>query len=484
MTRLVFLASLLCSGLSAYSQNNYNQKWLTDNYVVFDFSSGQLKILLETAPVDLGPGSTTTSICDKHGNLQFYSSGCFVGNRLHKVMENGDKINSDYTYTGWCGYGEIPISTSNTIIPYPSDSMKYFLFNLDMDKAVPPAALFLPHHLLYHVIDMSKNNGLGAVVEKKKIAIDDLLASGSLTAVRHPNGEDWWIVTPQFNSNCYYIVPVTSSGVGTPKLQCLGMAFGLDDGGGQATFSPNGAKYARIEPDNGLVLMDFNASSGQFSNPKVLEYSFDYKLTHGTCFSGNSRYLYVSAIDRIWQFDTEALDIQSTVQWVGGMNPDTVKFEQGAFATMKLGPDGKIYISCVGNHRWISSIERPNCPGLLCQARVHKIRLPANNYWTVHNHPTFSIPAQTYDCETVGTEEAAEAGPGITLEPNPATDHVMLRSNLAGRLVVFSTDGRQLAEATFAEGTTRVPFNLAPGLYFFRLMTGNNSVRTEKVVVH
>ncbi|MCO6493491.1 MAG: hypothetical protein J5I98_34035, partial [Phaeodactylibacter sp.] len=49
------------------------------------------------------------AICDKEGNLLFYTNGCAVLNREHEVMPNGDTLNhsSFKEITGWddCAYG-------------------------------------------------------------------------------------------------------------------------------------------------------------------------------------------------------------------------------------------------------------------------------------------------------------------------------------------------------------------------------------------
>jgi len=476
-----FIIIFITNQLAA--QNLYDQKWLFDKYILVDFSSEPPILSLETPSPWLGPGDFTTSICNGYGELQFYSGGCFVGNRLHEVMENGEDINAPFSYTGWCGYGDIPIVQSNTILPFPSDSMRYLLFNLDMEAPPPSITFFLPYHLYYHLIDMTGDGGLGAVIEKKKVAVDDYLARGHLSAVRHANGQDWWVVVPKFDSNCYYIIPVTDTGVGTPLLQCLGKLFpGEHDGGGQSSFSPDETKYARVEPNYGLAMMNFDAASGQFSNPIELTYPTDYLFAHGVCFSGNSRYLYVTAITKVHQFDTEAADIQTSRQLVGEIDPDTLAQGQGALALAKLGPNGKIYIVTPGLHRYISSLERPNCPGALCDFQAHKIMLPANNFAGINNLPHFRVPVQTYDCEAVGTGEA-EVAKEVNISPNPANDFTLLATPGSGSLDIYAPEGKFLERRTFAAGETRLPLALRPGLYFLRFCFETGETAVKKLLI-
>jgi hypothetical protein len=477
MKKLIYIAiSLIVNQLNA--QDLYDQIWVFDKYIIFDFSTEPPTITLENPSPWLGPGDFTTSICNKYGELQFYSGGCFVGNRLHEVMENGDNINAAFSYTGWCNYGDIPISHNNTIIPFPNDTTRYYLFNLDMS-----ANNLNPQHLYYHVIDMAQGEGLGSVIEKKKIAIaHDFLASGSVTATRHANGYDWWVVVPKSISNCYFLVPATANGVGAPQEQCLGLFFNEHDSGGQAVFSPDGAKYARVEADNGLVLMNFDATTGQFSNPLELVYDDEYNFADGACFSGNSRYLYITATTKVYQFDTEAADIQASRQLVGEIDPDTLAPGMGALASSKLAPNGKIYVVTPGLHRYTSTIERPNCPGTLCNFQAHKIMLPANNYAGINNLPHFRVPEQTYDCEPVGIVDVAEVG-GVKLSPNPASDFILLTTSEGGLIDIFTPEGRLLESLTFGTGETTRPLDLRPGLYFFCFRFESGGIEVKKVVV-
>ncbi|MEZ4988227.1 MAG: hypothetical protein R2795_24900 [Saprospiraceae bacterium] len=69
-----------------------------------------------------------------------------------------------------------------------------------------PAGLLAPRVTRLHtgVVDMSANNGNGRVVEKDFPLIVDTLDAGKITACRHGNGRDWWIVVPYFRSDKYH----------------------------------------------------------------------------------------------------------------------------------------------------------------------------------------------------------------------------------------------------------------------------------------
>jgi hypothetical protein len=480
----LLLTTLICLCSCLNAQNLYNQKWIIGNYILFDFSAGGAPIItLEQPLMDLGPGDHTNTICDKNGNLIFYTGGCFIGNRKHEIMMNGDSINSSYIYQiGLCKYGDFPMLNSNIILPFPDDEQRYIILNLDQGPKIPTSIIPLSHHLLYQVVDMTLDGGLGGVVQKNAIAIDDYLDYGSVAAVKHTNGRDWWVVVPQFNSNCYYVLPITPQGVGIPVLQCMGFEFGNLTGGGQASFSPDGKKYARIEADNALMFMQFDAEQGVLSDALQLDYNKIYSYFHGANFSGNSRYLYITTDESIYQFDTDANDIQSTVTWVGGMRPDTLQQGQGAFGPMMLATNGRMYMSCTGLGRWFSSIERPNCPGLACDARVHKIYLPSTNYDNNNTQPHFAIPQQDFNCDANSADEPRGAYQ-LTLWPNPALEKIMVNLPVRGRVYIRALDGRVLSSQEVSEGPCSISLHLPQGMYLLEYHEQKGRVVVERFVV-
>ena len=112
-------------------------------------------------------------------------------------MKNGDSINSKIAYWSWCrvsdGDGTFPMYQNNVSIPIPSNSNKYLMYNLDFDTIYVPNLVLFPRNLYQNTIDMNGDNGLGEVIEKKKIILSDTLCNGGyLTATRHKNGSDWW----------------------------------------------------------------------------------------------------------------------------------------------------------------------------------------------------------------------------------------------------------------------------------------------------
>ncbi|HND72765.1 MAG TPA: hypothetical protein PLM03_12235, partial [Bacteroidia bacterium] len=73
--------------------------------------------------------------------------------------------------------------------------------------------------------------------------------------------------------------------------------------GGFAKFSPDGNQWAWFTTENGLNLFDFNRENGELSNQKLLMIPHRRVFT-GLEFSPNSRFIYISAHDSLFQIDT------------------------------------------------------------------------------------------------------------------------------------------------------------------------------------
>jgi hypothetical protein len=116
--------------------------------------------------------------------------------------------------------------------------------------------------LYYSLVDMNLNGGLGDVVQKNILFNNDSLDPGLITAVRHANGRDWWILIPEFLHNRYYRYLLSPAGITLIGQQTIGTASTIMELG-VACFSPDGTKYVRfaatsINTPYRLEVFDFN----------------------------------------------------------------------------------------------------------------------------------------------------------------------------------------------------------------------------------
>ena len=293
-------------------------------------------------------------------------------------------------------------------LPYPSDNNKhiYFYQTEDFLTGVEECAT----HLRYCIIDKSLNNGLGKVIQKDILVIQDTLPVGNLTAVRHANGRDWWLITNEIYSNRFYRILISSDGVTLTGSQTVGST--VKTGVGQSVFSPDGTHYARyytVSTQVGayLEVYDFDRCTGLLSNHH--QYHFINRGWGGLAFSPNSRYLYVNYEQLVFQYDMQAEDIFASpvtvATWDGYTSPYPTRF-----FFMQLAPDGKIYSATTTGSNVLHVIQRPDEPGLSCRYEQHAIHLPTYNSLSIPNFPNYRLgPLDGSACDTLDLDNVPVA---------------------------------------------------------------------------
>lgn len=171
--------SLILFSLLSYSQKQGNI-WYFGNHAGLNFNYSPPVVLTDgatyNAPVELNSEGTAV-ICDSSGSLLFYTNGEKVWDKNHQVMPNGDGLLSNLSST-----------QAALILPQPGNNQYYYVFTTD-DFDVNS----LKYGFRYSVVDMCLNNETGDVTMEKNILLLDTVAE-KLTAVKHENGIDYWVI--------------------------------------------------------------------------------------------------------------------------------------------------------------------------------------------------------------------------------------------------------------------------------------------------
>lgn len=432
-----------------------------------------------------------STISNKSGELVLYTNGCSIVNREHEVMLNGDTINAGYVYDNYCSSG-YPYRQGIITLPQPESDSTYYLFHIRYNDQL------VVTDLLYSRVDASGDGGLGEVVEKDVLLLQDTFAD-QIQAVRHGNGRDWWLVAPKSGSNIHYLFLLSPQGLEGPMEQQSGREWNDYYWSGQAIFSPDGGKYIRVNPFNGIHIYDFDRCTGELFNPLSLEFVGDtiYSGTGaGVSVSPNNRYLYVSLSTRFYQYDLWASDIGASRQFIAAYDGFLSPFPTTFFQHM-LAPDGKIYITATNGVNRLHVIHNPNEPGLACNLEQHGIRLPAFHVVSAPNFPHFRL----YDlpgspCDTLGISTASEDMEqepfSISIYPNPASSQVVVQISVAlahraGILFqLYNGVGQLMQERSLLEEQTKIDLDgLPPGAYFWKVKSANNlSIDQGKLIVY
>lgn len=397
----------------AICQIESDNNWILNKFIHFEFDSIELISNIIPHPnSELVTSPFNTAVSSPQGKLLFHSSGCFVMDKNSYIMENGDSLNPGVLNYGYCSIGDAVWYQNVIIIPFPGAENKYFLFTLDIGNPFPPEDTMyiplVPLHLYYHIIDMALNEGMGKVIQKNTIAIQDTLARGYLQACRHANGRDWWIVIPEWRSNCYYSIYLGPEGLSSPVKNCSGPIFNDKDFGAEVSFSPDGNWYARSfawgkDTLGQVELFSFDRCAGSIIHYSSLNYPIEFPFYTGVSFSPNSNFLYVTTNKTLWQFNVNKQNIQNTIVKAGEI-VEPITTEKGGLYFQQLTPSGEIFVSSPGNHYFLSTIQKPNKEGMECAFQEHNIKYPQNesNYFGLPNYPNYRLgPLDGSECDSL-----------------------------------------------------------------------------------
>ncbi len=350
MYRLLnFITVLLASVTSALAQGETNI-WYFGTLAGVDFNSGT-PIALTNGALNTSEGCAT--IADRNGNLIFYTDGIKVWTRLHTQMPNGFGL-----------LGDPSSAQSAIIVPRPGYPDLYYIFTVDDGGG--------PNGLRYSVVDLTLNGGLGDVVAVSKNTLLFTPSVEKVTAVKHANGIDVWVLSHGLNNNRYYAYLVTCKGVNAPITSDVGSVEGWP-GWGYLVASPNGQRLASAMRSVGFEVLDFNHATGVVSNPILLGHGGN---CYGISFSPNNNVLYGLTIvgGQILQWNLQAgtpAAIIASAYNVGTAYGTGAPYRGGA---MQLGPDGKLYI-CQFRQPYLSVINNPDVLGAGCNLQFNAVNL-------------------------------------------------------------------------------------------------------------
>ena len=354
---LALMMLLLSQGVYAQSKEGNNwyfgdggrMTWNTTRTVT---ANGKTLTGMPT-PITQAPAMSTQiegvfCMSDINGSPLFYSNGMTIWNRNHQVMQNGSDL-----------FGHNSSAQSGIVIPYPGQYGKYITVSASLNPNNPAFPGTIGDRVAYSVIDMNLDGGLGGVVAGEK----NILLTGangvlgeSVSAVRHSNGIDIWVVAVGKGTGANSSLNVwraTPSGVNPVRHGSYPLATNTSpntEANGYLRFSPDGKSWAWTEnrigtstPCNMVHFGEFNTSTGAFSNTKVMDSGVE---AYGVEFSPNSELLYIAKLGpgclvHAYKFaDLLAASNPPTSVARKVHEMSSVGFTLGA---LQLGPDGRIY---------------------------------------------------------------------------------------------------------------------------------------------
>jgi gliding motility-associated-like protein len=251
--------------------------------------------------------------------------------------------------------GDKSSTQSAVIVPKPESKHIYYVFTADNVPGIDGVR--------YTIVDMSLQNGEGKITDKNILL--QAPVTEKLTAVKHQNNKDIWVIAHGYNSNAFYAYLVTAEGIINAANPVLSKTGTIHHG----NLSNNAIGYMKASPDGRRLalgvrgmklyeLFDFDRTSGIVSNPLTFK-SSDFNSPYGVEFSPDGSKLYINSSQNpkagIYQID---LTNGNTVTLIG-----TSKSEYAG--SLQLGPDGKIYFARYQG-KYLGIIHTPNAAGIAC----------------------------------------------------------------------------------------------------------------------
>jgi len=406
---LIFAIALMHSfnALAQYEANN----WYFGNGAGISFSSGKA-IALKNGNLYTNEGCA--SISDNNGNLLFYTDGITVWDREHSPMLNGSGLNGGASST-----------QSALIVPEPGNLSVYYIFTVgedagynglsytkvDMGIEDENSSDQFNNNKHFLAPDLKINKGKGKVTLKNERLLSQ--ATEKLTAIKQSNGTDYWVISHKWNSNAYYVYPLTSHGIGKPVITRIGLFHGKTTGNknsesiGYLKSSSDGKRLASAicyRMNNGIELFDFDNETGVLANAiKIPAEGYAYGLS----FSPDNSKLYVSflkGVNGIVQYNITDLESKTEEELANSGIGITANNEDYSFGALQSGPDGKIYVARVGS--FLDVIENPNAEGAGCKYILNAIDL--GNRYSTYGLP--NIVTSSYEI-SIGNDTAVCNGP-------------------------------------------------------------------------
>ncbi|GGC10863.1 hypothetical protein GCM10011325_42070 [Dyadobacter sediminis] len=323
--------------------NQEGAKWFFGGNAGLDFSNSP------PTPITDGKLNTpegTSAIANSKGQLLFYSDGITVWNK------NGD-VMPCFSPGNCAPLKGSPNSTQSVlIVPQPTCKGCEYLFNVFTTSDINGEKL-----LTVSVVDMRRNNGLGAIIEQNTTLQQP--TTERIVSARNDRDSTYWVISHDYGTNKFRIFHATTGGLVETSAPELGMPHDTPtEAEGYMKFSSpdstTGQRRLAVivpgPPQNYVELFSFNDSTGVLTYDKTIDLGPAPPTAYGIEFSPSGEKMYISfkggngASSYLKQFDLTLPDSL--------LEETAITIDSSAtrnFGALQFAPDGKIYMAIEGS---------------------------------------------------------------------------------------------------------------------------------------
>jgi gliding motility-associated-like protein len=351
--------------------------WHIGNGMVLDFGATPMQVGASAgAPAQEG----ATTYTDAAGRIRLFVTfrGIYGGNG--QLLPGGQFL--DYS------------SPERTIIIAQPGSQgnRCYVFYLGTDRSSPPGAGTGPQ-LNYSLVDLTANNGTGAIVSISQQLVAG--THGAFTVLAQCSNDEFWVVCDAdrnvatgsdqilaFRVTAAPLPPQPVAVVSIPVPIGHSYSYKFSPAGEQLVFNYNGNLVNNV-PVSGCSVATFNSLTGEVSNVIRLAAS-----GWATEFSASGRMLYLVKPDTVLQFDVSS---RNAAQMLASRKVVRTGIGNGFYRSAQLAPDGRIYLDSIGISPQLAVINFPERSGAAADFTPRGLVLPR----TVHMLPR-TVPQLLY----------------------------------------------------------------------------------------
>ena len=491
------ISLLLLFSLQKGMAQLYDQNWIvSDSAERFVFNNNQIN--KEAIKKQVDTHSFWAGISDENGNFEFFTNSFGAYDSSGTLLYNGYDL-SDSAMEAYWGYGS---HSRHAGLIFPRGNRKYWFINQSFSDTYFNSTGNWQYldNLYYAEIDMNARGGAGEVTSKKNLLYHAPMCDKHLTACKHANGRDYWLVVNGYLDSTYIKFLVTPDAILGPYIQSIGYIYPYPFNAGQFTFSQDGEKFAGVSAESKLCLMDFDRCTGTFSNSRTFVIPPDTFLSHGVqyyllggggsvIFSPSGRYLYLERQLALYQYDLQSSDIAGTRKIIY-MYRDS--FPDGQVYDGYITPLGQILIcNNITSGHGFNIILNPDQSDTLCHFIKEDSILHVFNDNRINNTSNYRLGRKLGStCDTLsGINEIGVNSIKTKIYPNPATD--MLQVDLYTRdlderlsFIIYDIVGKEILKKEIPLYQILVyRGNIATGIYTWQIQNDKHQIRaTGKLV--
>lgn len=294
---------------------------------------------------------SSVSVSDAAGHLLFYTMGSRIWNRDGAPMANSYGLQGNGPIVGGYPFGSSAYGTQ--VVRHPSNPNRYIIFSGD-------ALEDNSFRIYYSVVDMTLDNGRGAVVSgmKNQLLTDD--ASEYMTIAKGADCRSYWLIVRSRDVllRNFLAFRIDANGVSnTPTISpappaALGNSLPM-------VLAKDGQLYSLGQS---LVIAHFNSLTGTVNDFRTINAPTPGYLA----LSPDQSKLYLShATAGILQYDLDLMpDANAVANSVHAVSPAAQAGITTQYLDMRSGPDRKLYIlkRNTANNAVTQYIDRMNTP--------------------------------------------------------------------------------------------------------------------------